>query len=683
MADNAKVNILLVDDQPGKLLSYEAILADLDENIIKVESAREALHHLLKTDIAVVLLDVCMPDMDGFELAEMISKHPRCARTAIILVSAICISEFDRLRGFGCGAVDYVPVPVVPAVLRAKVSVFADLYRKTEELSRLNSELEARVRERTSELETSASRLRESEERLNLALDSAGAAPWEWDFSNSEAHWSARFRELHGLSPDEPASLETVLARVYPEDRERLVNRINRLRSGSEDDSWNEEFRILDPVHGLRWLSGRGKLTRDAEGRPVRLTGIDLDITDRKRSEEFRAQLLKSEQEARAAAEETNRLKNEFIATLSHELRTPINAVLGWVQLMKRSGLNSADYHEGLRVIERGIRTQVRLIDELLDVNRIDSGKLRISQASILLADVLRGAVETVKLDAHDKGVHVALAGDAGETRLYGDATRLQQVFWNLLTNSIKFTPGGGQVTIQVTPFDRHVEIVVSDTGQGIPPELLPHIFERFRQGDGSTTRKHGGLGLGLSIAKYIIEMHGGSIVAESDGNGCGARFVLRLPIHIVPVELDPPNNKSEPALDINLKGVRILIVDDDDASRDIVARALSGYSAITRTEPGAREALAALIKWNPDILISDIAMPEMDGYSLLREVRTTHGNTDIPAIALTAYARPEDRARALAAGFTAYVAKPIDPGFLVALVSKLVRREHVEQKTS
>lgn len=678
-----KVNILLVDDQPGKLLSYEVMLAELGENLIKVESAQDALHQLLTHDFAVVLLDVCMPEIDGFELAEMIRQHPRCEKTSIILVSAICVSDFDRLRGYGCGAVDYVPVPVIPEVLRAKVSVFADLYRKTEQLSLLNSDLEARVLERTAELESAAALLKASEERLNLALDSAGAAPWDWEFTEDRAVWSSRFRNLYGFTSDEPADLEMVLGRVHPGDRDRIAARIERLRSGVDEDEWNEEFRILHPVLGVRWLAGRGRTVRDVDGRPIGLTGIDLDITDRRKAEEDRAQLLKSERDARATAEEANRVKDDFLATLSHELRTPINAVLGWTQLLKGPQLEQADFDEGLRVIERGVRAQVALIDELLDLSRITSGKLRMRSETVSLAGLLSGALDTVKPIAADKSIEVEVLGDAGGIQVRGDPIRLQQVLWNLLNNACKFTPDGGRVQVAVFQDTSRVRISVTDTGLGIDPEVLPFIFDRFRQADGSITRRFGGLGLGLSIAKYIVEMHGGLILAESDGLNEGARFTVDLPVEDAATAESGPVHMMDAMASADLTGVRVLIVDDDEASRNMVARALAEFGAETSTAPDGRLALDLIVANQPDVLICDIAMPEMDGYSLIRHLRMRHDAAFLPAVALTAYTRPEDRARALAAGFNDHITKPVDPAFLVAMVTELLTHTDLQRNAT
>lgn len=542
MSNNVKANILLVDDQPSKLMSYEVILGQLGENLIKANSAREALECLLRTEIAVVLVDACMPDMDGFELASLIRKHPRCDRTAIILVSAVYLSDLDRLRGYGAGAVDYVPVPIVPEVLRAKVSIFADLFRKTKQLSRINDELERRVAERTAALEASAAELRISEAR---------------------------------------------------------------------------------------------------------------------------------EREARTVAERANKLRDEFLATLSHELRTPINAVLGWVQLLQRGSLDDETRGEGLRIIENGVRAQVRLIEELLDVNRIASGKFQINNDLFMFAEPFQAAVSTILPQITAKGLKFLQPPTLPEVALRGDATRLQQVIWNLLSNATKFTPAGGSIEITVESSPRSVRFSIRDSGQGIAPDVLPHVFERFRQADSSTTRRHGGLGLGLTIARHIVEQHRGTIVATSDGEGRGACLTVTLPIESVAgiPELPPPA-RFEGGVD--LRGLQILIVDDDRATREIVARIVGDCGAETRLAAGADEAIALFRACRPDLLVCDIAMPEKDGYALLAELRALNDGATVPALALTAYTRAEDRSAALAAGYQQHLGKPIDPSELLAAVVAL-----------
>lgn len=668
MRADDKVNILLVDDQPGKLLSYEVILAKLGENLIKASSAKEALAHLLRTDVAVVLVDACMPEMDGFELAEMIRKHPRCDKTSIILVSAIYLSDFDRLRGYGAGAVDYVPVPIVPELLRAKVSVFAELFRKSEQLSRLNSELEQRVAERTAALEESTAQLRESEAKFRRTFECNMIPMGVWTDEGVIAEANDALLALLGHTREDLCA-----------GRLRWIDPGPTERDGAGQDFWAEVA-----ARGVGAPHERSLLHKDGRHIPILFGGASfdtdskggvffaVDLTDQKRGEEDRARLLESERQARSAAEAANRLKDDFLATLSHELRTPINAVFGWVQLMSRGTMDAASTQEGLRVIERGVRTQVRLIDELLDVNRVESGKFSISDDPIELPSVLHAALDTVAPDASEKGITLVRRGEVGPLMLRGDATKLQQVFWNLLSNAIKFTPAGGRIETHIEHRDTSVCISVADTGQGIPREFLPKVFERFRQGDSSITRKHGGLGLGLTIAKCIVEMHGGTIEARSDGEQRGSTFIVTLPTRRAALAASPPAESPIEPVSADLTNVRVLIVDDDAATRDIVSRTLREDGAETRVAASAEEALSALEGWSPDVMVCDLGMPVKDGFAMMREMRALPHLSHIPAIALTAYTRAEDRARALAVGYTVHLAKPVNPLELTETVSAL-----------
>ena len=322
------VNILMVDDQPSKLLSYEAILADLQENLIKARSGREALEHLLRSDIAVVLVDVCMPELDGFELASMIRSHPRFQRTAIILVSGVLVEDVDRLKGYDSGAVDYVSVPIVPEILRAKVSVFAELFRKTEALECLNKELERRVAERTAQIEASAALLRQSQERLRIALTAGGSQGWTWDFLTREFSW---VRDV-GDSAPMLQSFADFLALVHPEDRAAVQRAFARAVDG--DGEYQAEFRTWHSGEDRWWLA-RGTVIRDSSGNPLSIAGVNINITARKRAEQERVVLLKNAEDARLESEKANRLKDEFLATLSHELRSPLNAITGWAHMLR------------------------------------------------------------------------------------------------------------------------------------------------------------------------------------------------------------------------------------------------------------------------------------------------------------------------------------------------------------
>lgn len=404
------------------------------------------------------------------------------------------------------------------------------------------------------------------------------------------------------------------------------------------------------------------------------------DITDRKAAEREREWLLASERAARSEAERASRLKDEFLATVSHELRTPLNAILGYAQVL-RHGLRDPDSLEGLKVIERNARAQAQIIEDILDMSRVISGKLRLEVRRVDLAEVIDAALETVRPAAEAKGIHLSADIDRQTGPVSGDPSRLQQVVWNLLSNAIKFTPRGGIVQVRLAGITSHVEVAVKDTGQGIRPDFLPHVFEKFRQADATTTRKHGGLGLGLSIAKSLVEMHGGAIRADSAGEGRGSTFTITLPLR---TETDPPSasaaSRSSPAPAKpdrpSLADVVVLAVDDEADAREVVRRLLEESGARVFTAASAREALDVLDQRKVDVLLSDIGMAETDGYQLLQAVRrrpADRGGT-VAAAALTAFARSEDRTRALLAGFQTHIAKPIESMELIAAVASLAR---------
>lgn len=676
MSDDEKINILIVDDQPAKLLSLEAILGGLGENLIKANSARQALDLLLRHEIAVLLVDVCMPELDGFELAQVIREHPRYQRTAIIFISAVHLADADRIRGYGLGGVDYIPVPIVPEMLRAKVAVFVDLYRKTRQLERMNIELERRVGQRTAELEASTAKLRESEERLTLALESAGAAPWDWDLVTLDFVWPPRYRRLYGFSENCTPSLESWLLRIHPDDRERLRDQVGRLMTKNGDDRWAEEYRILHEEYGLRWISGRGCVVRNAAGEAIRLVGIDLDSTERMQADAERACLLDSEREARAAAEQANRLKDEFLATVSHELRSPLNTVHMWIQLVRSSNLDRARMSEAVDSIERGVSTLTHLINDLLDLNAITSGKLRVQPGMIHLQAAVELAIRNILPMAEARKISVHVNAPGTPLVISGDATRIQQVFGNLLDNSVKFTQAGGRIEINVEKQAAFARVTVSDNGRGIAPDFLPNVFDRFRQADSSITRRHGGLGLGLAIVKHIVELHGGVISAESQGEGLGASFCVRLPLLLDKTKLLLAGSD---AADMRLDASRILVVDDDADMREVLARLLTESGAeVLAVESGAI-ALQQFPLWNPTLVISDISMPDMDGYSLMRELRKADQRP--PAIALTAFSRAEDRISALEAGFDLHISKPVNPRELLCSTYSLLNRHRRHEK--
>jgi CheY-like chemotaxis protein len=397
-----------------------------------------------------------------------------------------------------------------------------------------------------------------------------------------------------------------------------------------------------------------------------------------------REALLASEQEARSNAERASQLKDEFLLTLSHELRTPLNALLGWSTLLKRKDLEQARIRQGLDVIERNVRLQSQLIDDLLDMSRIISGKLRLNVQQVELVSIIEAAVETVRLSAMAKGIRLRQVLDPSAGIVSGDPARLQQVVWNLLSNAIKFTPKGGRVQVVLERVDSHVEISVIDTGLGISPEFLPYVFDKFRQADASMTRDHGGLGLGLAIVKHLVELHGGSVKVESAGSSKGATFIVELPLVVVHREQSDNKDESdlvEPGTTVDdywesaLDGFKVLVVDDEPDARELIRCVLEDSKAQVITAGSAREALEILMREQPDVLVSDIGMPQEDGYKFIHQVRTLpfESGGKIPAVALTAYARAEDRKRALMAGYQMHISKPVEPSELIAVVSSLV----------
>ena len=404
------------------------------------------------------------------------------------------------------------------------------------------------------------------------------------------------------------------------------------------------------------------------------------DVTERQHAEEERAHLLEREQVARAEAEGANRAKDEFLATLSHELRTPLSTMLIWAELLRRRALDELTTARALETLERNTRVMTRLIDDLLDISRIVTGKLRLETGPVDLVSVIRAALEAARPAADAKRLGVECVLDSGVGPVSGDAARLQQVVWNLLSNAIKFTPKGGRVTVRLDTEASSARITVADTGKGISAGFLPHIFERFRQADSTTTRVHGGLGIGLEIVRQLVEMHGGTVRAESPGEGRGATFTVALPLAAIREAVrgdgDAPRPIADATLDNvpTLAGLRVLVVDDQAGARDAVTAVLEQRGARVAVAASSAEALEALATFRPDVLVSDVGMPGEDGYALIRKVRALPSDDGgrIPAAALTAYARVEDRRRALLAGYQAHVPKPVAPAELVAVIAHL-----------
>jgi CheY-like chemotaxis protein/nitrogen-specific signal transduction histidine kinase len=394
--------------------------------------------------------------------------------------------------------------------------------------------------------------------------------------------------------------------------------------------------------------------------------------------------LLERESRARAAAEDSNRLKDEFLATVSHELRTPLTAILGWSRMLESGDLSSQTTERAIETIRRNAKAQAQIVDDILDVSRIITGNLYLDLHPVEVSPVIESAVNVVRPTAEAKSIEIQVHYEPRPLMVSGDSNRLQQVFWNLLSNAIKFTPSGGTVRVDLTQRDSAVVITVSDTGTGIDPEFLPFVFDRFRQADSTTTRRHGGLGLGLAIARHLVEIHGGNISAESCGKDQGSRFTVSLPL-IAPVPAIPelgeaPETRILPEAARFLSGLHILVVDDDEDTLELIQAALGKYHARVTAVTSAGEALATLELAEPDVLISDIGMPGTDGYELIKQIRSFGLSTSrtLPAVAITAYAKDEDRDRALASGYQRYLAKPIELEELITAVADALKGEAI-----
>jgi signal transduction histidine kinase/CHASE3 domain sensor protein/ActR/RegA family two-component response regulator len=544
-------------------------------------------------------------------------------------------------------------------------------------LRRLNIELERRVAERTAEL-SAATR------RLKFALDGARLGAWAMDLSDGRLWFDEASEVMHGVGSDDPiTNIEEAGVNIHPEDRAVVLARFRGVvQSLTELEC---EYRVVMPDGAVRWIASRGQVAYSDkdEPQPFKMFGIMQDVTERKQAEAEREQLLGAEQAARQTAEEANRMKDEFLAVLSHELRSPLNAIVGYANMMRGGRHKPEETPRVLEIILRNARAQQQLIEDLLDVSGAITGKMGLNLGTVEPEMVVQKALDTVRSAAAAKQITLDTTSDPAVGVISGDADRLQQAVWNLLSNAVKFTPAGGRVTVRLARVDHYVEIAVSDTGKGINPEYLPHVFDRFSQEDYSTTRRYGGLGLGLSIVRHITELHGGTAHVASDGEGRGATFTIRLPLTAGLMAQPQTENSHETAgfppreMESELDGARVLVVDDDLDTRQLLKQIMENHGAEVRTAASAAEALEMISAAPPDAVVADIGMPGEDGYSLMRKIRNLPPDRGggVPALALTAYARPEDRVRAMTAGFQYYVTKPVEPDELAAVVANLTVR--------
>lgn len=523
--------------------------------------------------------------------------------------------------------------------------------------------------------ERAIAELRQSEERYRYLAESIPQLIWTATPEGTLLDVNQRWLDFTGLTPTQ--AQQGGWARVvHPDDVLALTERWNAAQQAEAQYQAEGRMRRVDGVY--RWHLHQAIPIRDDLGRVVKWFGSATDIDDKKRLEQERDRFLEQEQTARAAAEQANRIKDEFLAVLSHELRSPLNPILGWIKLLRTGTLDAAKTAYALETIERNAKLQTQLIEDLLDVSRILRGKLSLTMIAVDLSLVIESALETVRLAAEAKAIAITLQIDPTSGSVVGDAARLQQVVWNLLSNAVKFTPNGGRINICLESKGDDVQIQVSDTGKGISPEFLPHIFEYFRQADSTTTRKFGGLGLGLAIVRQLVELHGGTIQADSAGEGQGSCFTVRLPIHPSAKSQLKPTDYSPPSVDttkLPLQGIHVLLVDDETDTRDLGAFVLAEAGAQVTVAASAQEALEQFSQIHPDVVVSDIGMPEMDGYGLIKKIRAMPDNQggNVPAIALTAYAGETNQKQAIAAGFQRHLSKPMETLELVKVIQSIL----------
>ena len=546
MSASMKPSVLIVDDEPRNLDVLEAMLGGTDCTLVRAESADEALLALVKQDFAALVLDIRMPGMSGIELATLVKQRKRSQNVPILFLTAHSFDEEEVLRGYGVGAVDYLSKPVKPDILRSKIAVFVDVFRKTRALAELNdalrreaaereeaqralqvanAELESRVVERTAALSRAHQGVRENEERLRMALEVAQLAAWEWHLTSGQMRWSADPEVLFGFTKGSFGPELRIVRAVHADDREHVEK---ATAAAWRTGVYEAEYRAVRPDNSIVWILERGRVFADADGGD-RMVGISRDVTAERHAAQERESLLKRERAARDEAERQSRLKDEFLATLSHELRTPMNVILGWLTVME-SGKSLRDGFAALNVIRRNADIQAKLIDDLLDMNRLMSGNVQLEVVPVDVGALLQTTIQGLQPAADAKSVQLVASIDTPLPEVSGDARRLQQVLWNLTHNAIKFTDAGGRVDVEVQPAQGCLSITVRDTGRGISPEFLPHVFERFRQEETTAARPSPGLGLGLSIAKHFVELHGGTLNASSAGLGGGATFVMTIP---------------------------------------------------------------------------------------------------------------------------------------------------------
>lgn len=647
------LRVLLVEDSEddAELIINQLERSGYDLTYQRVENP-DAMTIALAEQWDIVLADYALPKFSATAALNLLQSKK--LDLPFIIVSG-SIGDGSAVAAMKAGAHDYLMkdnlARLVPAIER--------------ELQ------EAAIRQERQQIQ---SELRESENRWQLALRGSNDGIWDWNIQSNTVFFSLRWKEMLGYANDEIANnFDEWSKRLHPDDL-GWVTKALQDHFAKKTQFYRTEHRIKCKDGTYKWILARGQALWDEAGKPIRMVGSHTDITPAKQMEEA----LRQQAETLA---EANRLKDEFLAIVSHELRTPLNAILGWSQILRTRKFEEARTAQALETIERNAKLQKQLIEDLLDVSRIIQGKFNLTVSPTKLVPIIEAAIETLQIAADAKSIQVKFLVDDPVALVNGDANRLQQVGWNILANAIKFTPVGGYVQIQLIHLGDWIEIEVSDTGIGIKAEFLPYVFDRFRQENSSLTRSYGGLGLGLAIARHLVELHGGTVQVDSPGEGQGTTFKVQLPLLQVRTEelesflsptLCPPLLTKNPLL---LTGLQILVVDDDVDTREFLVSVLTEYGANVAVAASADAALKALKRLKPNILVSDVGMAGEDGYALIRQVRLQQEARNLPAVALTAYAKELDRAKALDAGFQVHLSKPVEPSELVAVIAQLAKQ--------
>ncbi|MBD2411911.1 hybrid sensor histidine kinase/response regulator [Nostoc calcicola FACHB-389] len=653
-----QVTILHIDDNEANRYVITRIVQNVGFTVVEAATGASGLKAVAEYQPDLVILDVQLPDISGFEVCRQIKANPETAFIPVLHLSATFIHSQDKAEGLDSGADGYLVQPVEPIELLATVR--------------------------------SLLRIRRAEE---AALSSAR----EWQSTFDSMNDGVSLVDQEGIILRCNRAMIEMVDKHPGEILGRLYHELINSQWGFGDGicfcraKETHQRQVLEFQSQGRWFA---KTIDPAFNQQGTLTGavfILSDITERKQAQALLQeqndrlnQLMVSLQQQTEQAQQANRIKDEFLAVLSHELRSPLNPILGWAKILQTSQQDTGKTQHALKTIERNAKLQAQLIEDLLDVSRILQGKLSLNTVPVGLPFTIKAALETVRLAAEAKSIQIESIFESNIGQVLGDSGRLQQIVWNLLSNAIKFTSHGGRVEVRLerikdegeamNQLDTHpleyAQITVSDSGRGISRDFLPYVFDYFRQADGTTTRKFGGLGLGLAIVRHLVELHGGTVLVASPGEGQGATFTVKLPL-IVTAKLNQDDSAFDNPSDLNLKGLQALLVDDNRDSRDFIAFLLEQYGVQVTEADSAIEALSSLTQAKYDLLISDVGMPDMDGYTLIRQIRKQSPDQggEIPAIAVTAYAGESDRQQALAAGFQQHISKPIEPELLVQTI--------------